>query len=119
MVHHWFFHRILSLVMVDILITNKRVVLFRTSIGIHEIVRDYPLGQIRAVEGKKMGFIHNLFHYGSLWFDTGGTDAIDTGSTIDFVTSPHFVSQLITEQMHHHSVKITSSGSIHLVAGAS
>lgn len=86
--HHWFFHRILSEAMVDILITSKRVISMRDSLFFREDMHEFKLEHIRAVEAQEHGVIQNIFHYGTLWFDTGGS-GMDSVACIIQVPHPH------------------------------
>ena len=87
-VHHWFFHRILSDGMDDVIITDKRIIFLDSSLWLRDDMQEIALGQIRAVEARKRGILQNVFHYGSLWFDTGGS-AIGGGKVIPLVPHPH------------------------------
>jgi len=87
-VHHWFFHRVLSDGMDDVIITDKRIIFLDSSLWLRDDTQEIALGQIRAVEARKRGILQNVFHYGSLWFDTGGS-AIGGGKVIPLVPHPH------------------------------
>lgn len=86
--HHWFFHRILSEGMMDAILTNKRLIFLEDNIWFSDDMHEVKLENIRAVEAHKRGVIQNLFRYGSLWFDTGGS-AIESGRIIPLVPHPH------------------------------
>lgn len=88
LVHHWFFHRILSDGMDDVIITDKRIIFLDSSLWLCDDMQEITLGQIRAVEARKHGILQNIFHYGSLWFDTGGS-AVGGGKVIPLVPHPH------------------------------
>lgn len=87
LVHHWFFHKIMSEAMVDIILTNKRFIFMRDSLLLHEDMHELSLDRIRAVEAREHGIIQNILRYGSIWFDTGGSD-IGT-RIITLIPHPH------------------------------
>lgn len=88
MAHHWFFHRVLSDGMDDVIITDKRVIFLDSSLWFRDDMQEIALERIRAVEARKHGILQNIFHYGSLWFDTGGS-AVGGGKVIPLVPHPH------------------------------
>lgn len=88
MAHHWFFHRVLSDGMDDVIITDRRIIFLDSSLWFRDDMQEIALAQIRAVEARKRGILQNIFHYGSLWFDTGGS-AIGGGKVIPLVPHPH------------------------------
>ena len=87
-VHHWFFHRILSEGMVDIIITNKRLMYLDDRLWFHDDLHELALSRIRALEAHKHGILQNLFQYGELWFDTGGS-SLESGRIIPLIPHPH------------------------------
>ena len=95
-VHHWFFHRILSDGMDDVIITDKRIIFLDSSLWLRDDMHEIALGQIRAVEARKRGIVQNIFHYGSLWFDTGGS-SMGGGKVIPLVPHPHRKAKEILE----------------------
>jgi len=86
-IHHWYFHKILSEYMMDIVITTKRFIFLRCNLFLSDDAHEISLDRILAVEAKKRGLIQNILSYGTLWFDTGGTS--DKGPTIPLVPHPH------------------------------
>ena len=86
-VHHWFFHKIMSEAMVDILITNMRFIYMKDCLLFCEDMHELSLERVRAVEAREHGVLQNIFRYGSLWFDTGGSD-IGT-RLIPLIPHPH------------------------------
>lgn len=93
--HHWFFHRILSEGMVDIIITNKRVFFLEDSLWFYDNMREVNVSHIRAVEAHKQGILSNLLRYGTLWFDTRGSN--NESSTIRLVPHPHRKAKILTQ----------------------
>ncbi|PIQ76004.1 hypothetical protein COU78_03520 [Candidatus Peregrinibacteria bacterium CG10_big_fil_rev_8_21_14_0_10_49_24] len=87
-VHHWFFHSIMSEGMVDIFITNKRIISMRDRLFFCEDMHEVNIERIRAVEAQEHGILQNIFRYGNLWFDTGGS-GMDKSATIELVPHPH------------------------------
>jgi hypothetical protein len=53
--HHWFFHRVMSEGMMDILITSRRIIYFRDSLFFREDMHELLLNRIRAVEAQESG----------------------------------------------------------------
>ena len=96
--HHWFFHRVLSEGMMDIIITNKRFIFLEDRLWFEDDMRELAMERIRAVEAHKHGIIQNLFRYGDLWFDTGGSDAGED-HVIPLVPHPHYKAKIITDML--------------------
>ena len=74
--------------MVDVIITNKRLILLQGTLWVSDDMHEVHLSRIRAVEAHKHGLLQNILGYGSLWFDTGGSD-IESGRMIRLVPHPH------------------------------
>ena len=87
LVHHWFFHKLMSESMVDIMLTNKRFIYMENRLLFREDIHEISLDRIRAVEAREHGILQNILRYGSLWFDTGGSDI--TTRMIRVVPHPH------------------------------
>lgn len=96
LVHHWFFHRVLSDGMDDVIITNKRIIFLDSSLWLRDDMHEIALGQIRAVEARKRNILQNTLRYGSLWFDTGGS-SMGGGKVIPLVPHPHRKAKEILE----------------------
>ena len=94
--HHRFFHKILSEGMDDVIITNKRLIFLDACLWYCDDMHEVALERIRAVEARKHGVLQNLLRYGSLWFDTGGSE-IRSGRIIPLVPHPHRKAKLITD----------------------
>ncbi len=92
-IHHWFFHRILSEGMVDVIITNKRLIFLEDRLWFYDNIHEVTLSRIRAIEANQTGIFGNLFNYGTLWFDTGGSD--QEASIIPLIPHPHRVAKKI------------------------
>lgn len=103
-VHHWYFHRIMSEAMVDLVVTNKRVIYCLDSLLRFDDMHEFSLRNLIAVQAQKHGIIQNLLRYGSLWIDTGGSASTDRGATIPLIPHPHYVAQQITAL--HRSYKV-------------
>lgn len=99
---HWFFHRLLSEAMEDIVITTKRIIWIKESLFAIEDVRQIPLDKIQGVEAKKVGLSQTVLRYGTLWFDTGGTVTIDKNATISQVPHPNDVARQINQLLRIH-----------------
>ena len=97
--YHWFFHKILSEAMDDVLITNKRIIFLDESLLFCDDMREIKITRLRAVEAQKHGLLQNIFLYGNLWFDTGGSDTTDAGAIIPLVPHPHQKAKLVTEML--------------------
>lgn len=93
--HHWFFYRILSEGMVDIIITNKRFMYLEERLLLQDDMHETALKNILAVEAKKHGLLKNILSYGDLWFDTGGARS-DKSHTVYLVPNPMDTANLIT-----------------------
>jgi uncharacterized membrane protein YdbT with pleckstrin-like domain len=94
--HHWFFHKILSEGMDDVIITNKRLIFLDAHLLFRDDMHEVSLDRIRALEARKRGFVQNILRYGSIWFDTGGSE-IKSGRIIPLVPHPHSKVKLITD----------------------
>lgn len=92
---HWFFYHILSESMQDVVITNKRFIFLETRLLKEDSMHEINLKRVRAVDAYQKDFIQNILHYGSLWFDTGGSSQ-DFG-TIVRVPYPHKKVAMITD----------------------
>lgn len=97
--HHWFFHQVMSEGMVDILITNKRIISMRDCLLFCEDMHEVNLDRIRAVEAQEHGFLQNVLRYGNLWFDTGGSEMNTATATIERVPHPHRRAKIIMNLM--------------------
>jgi len=95
-VFHWIFHRVLSDGMDDVIITDKRIIFLDSSLWLRDDMHEIALERIRAVEARKRGILQNIFHYGSLWFDTGGS-SMSGGKVIPLVPHPHRKAKEILE----------------------
>lgn len=71
---HWFFHRVMSVSMEDIVITKQRFIYLESSLWSLEESHEINLSQVKAVDSKKRGVLQNVLRYGSVSFDTGGSD---------------------------------------------
>ncbi|PIR53708.1 hypothetical protein COU75_04690 [Candidatus Peregrinibacteria bacterium CG10_big_fil_rev_8_21_14_0_10_42_8] len=95
LVVHWFFHRLLSEAMEDIIVTTKRVIWIKESLFQIDDVRQIPLTNIQGVESQKRGLLQTVLRYGSLWFDTGGTITTDQNAIMTEVPHPNDVAREI------------------------
>lgn len=99
---HWGFHRLLSEAMVDIIITNRRIVYLCNTLLTQDIMREYHMERLRTVEGEKDGFSENIFGYGTLTMSTEGGGGED--ARIDLVPKPNELSQQIINAMEESGV---------------
>lgn len=95
LVLHWYFHKLLSEAMEDIIITTKRVIWIREALFQIDEMRQIPLKNIQGVETQKHGIVQTILHYGSLWFDTGGTITTDENAIMTLVPHPNNVAKEI------------------------
>lgn len=98
--HHWFFHRILSEAMEDVIITNKRVIWIQEMLFCCDDMRQVPLNKIQGVEVRKHGLLQTILGYGSVWFDTGGTITHDENATMHLVPHPHRIAKTINQLLN-------------------
>ncbi|MAE68673.1 MAG: PH domain-containing protein [Candidatus Peribacteraceae bacterium] len=97
LLHHWYFHRLLSEAMEDIIITTKRVIWIEESLYVCDNMRQIPLDKIQGVEAEKHGIFQTVLGYGTLWFDTGGTVTTDTNAIMKLVPHPHRIAKEINQ----------------------
>lgn len=88
---HWYFHKLLSEAMEDIVITSKRIIWIREALFAVDEMRQIPLANIQGVEARKRGILQTVLGYGTLWLDTGGTITADANAIIDQVPHPNRV----------------------------
>jgi hypothetical protein len=83
LIHHWFFHAMLSENVTDIILTNRRVFYMSHQLWFADTMDEVVLQSIKIVEAGRRGIVRRLFNYGELWFDIGGG-----GQKIPYVPSP-------------------------------
>jgi len=98
-VHHWYFHQLLSEAMVDIIVTTHRVIYLKNNLWFRDDMREFTLERLIAVEAQKHGLWQNLFRYGNVRFDTGGSDSSDRSNIIRLVPHPHRITKEITAKL--------------------
>lgn len=91
---HWGFQRLLDESLAYIVITSRRVILLTSSPLWNDVIREYHMQRIRAVEGKKEGFVQNIFAYGTLNIDTEGGD-FQKAEAMHFIPNPSDKAQII------------------------
>lgn len=96
---HWGFHRLLNESMVDVIITNRRVIYLHSSPLFKDVIREFHMERIRAVEGRKAGIFQNIFGYGSLSVNTEGSGFRQAESIVKFMPRPNEYSQKIIAAM--------------------
>jgi hypothetical protein len=96
-VHHWFFHAMLSENVTDIILTNKRLLYLARRLFVLNIMDEVLLHKIEKVEVRKRNIIQYLFNYGDLWIFTGGPQVI-----IPYVASPQAWAGQIERLLHIH-----------------
>lgn len=89
--HHWFFLVILSESMAHIIVTNRRVILMRDRLMMHEQMMEYSYDKMKMVEADKYGFLQSILQYGSLQFGSG--------SGIPLVPHPNRIAKDIEQAM--------------------
>jgi hypothetical protein len=92
-VHHWFFHFLLSENVTDVILTNKRILRLTRSLWFVDTMDEIVLVKIKMVEVQKRGILRRLLNYGDLWFDTGG------GQHIPFIPAPKVWAQDVERNM--------------------
>ena len=98
-VHHWFFHKLLSEAMIDIIVTTKRVIYLKNNLLFDDDMREFSMDRLIAVEAQKHGLWQNLFRYGNVRFDTGGSTSTDRSNIIHLVPHPHRITKEITKKL--------------------
>jgi hypothetical protein len=94
--HHRLFHALLSEEMLDIIVTNKRILFFDDCLFFCDDEHEVPLHKVAAVEARQRGILQNILNYGTIWFDTGG-GVMDLKRTIPYVHQPDHVAGLIAD----------------------
>lgn len=95
-IHHWFFHRIMSDSLIDIIITTRRFIFFEDRLWFRGDLYEVALEHLRIVEAQKHGILQNVLHYGSLWLSPGaGSSSI--GKVIPRVPHPQRKAKEMTE----------------------
>ncbi|MBI2636352.1 hypothetical protein HYW84_03445 [Candidatus Peregrinibacteria bacterium] len=89
---HWLFVVLLSEALDRIIITNKRLLLIQYRLIFHEDILEISFDKMKTVEARKHGFIQNLFHYGTLIFETNK-------ASVRLVPHPNRVARIIQEAM--------------------
>lgn len=95
--HHWFFHKLLSEAMEDIIITDKRVIWMKELLFCCNEMRQIQLQNIQGVESRKRGLSQTILGYGTVWFDTGGTETSDENARMDMVPHPNRIARQINQ----------------------
>ncbi len=95
--NHFLFHRLLSEALEDIIITTRRVIWLRKSLFQYDNMHQIPIDKILGVEARKHGILQTILGYGSLWFDTGGTEASDESAIIIQVAHPNRLARDINQ----------------------
>lgn len=95
-IHHWFFNRILSEGMVDLIITNKRIIYLEEHLWFHDEMHEIALGQLMGVQAHKHNLLQNILRYGDLWFDTGGSE-LSEKRTLHRMPHPHRIARTIMQ----------------------
>lgn len=94
--HHSFFHKIMSESMLDIFVTNDRIIYFDDNLFLCDDEHEIPLEKVASVKMEQHGLVRNILDYGILWFDTGG-GAIDLMRSIPNVPHPDSLSAIIAK----------------------
>ncbi|MCA9370657.1 MAG: PH domain-containing protein [Candidatus Peregrinibacteria bacterium] len=96
--HHLLFHLYFSEQMIDIIVTNQRIIYFDDYLFTCDDEHEIPLHKIAAVEVQQHGIIQNMLNYGILWFDTGG-GSTDMKRSIPHVPQPDELAKVIHAQL--------------------
>lgn len=96
--HHLLFHLYLSEQMIDIIITNQRIIYYNDCLFTCDDEHEIPLSRIAGVEMQQHGLLQNILNYGILWFDTGGS-SLDMKRSIPHVAHPDDVAEIINTQL--------------------
>ncbi len=90
--HHWFFMVLLSESLDKIIITNRRLMRVQYRLIFHEDILEVSFEKMKTVEARKRGFIQNLLHYGTLYFET-------KLAAVPLVPHPNRIAKVIQEVM--------------------
>ncbi|PIQ76188.1 hypothetical protein COU78_01365 [Candidatus Peregrinibacteria bacterium CG10_big_fil_rev_8_21_14_0_10_49_24] len=96
--HHFFFHKLMSEALLDIIITDERVIYFDDCLLTCDDEHEIPIHKLTGVEVRQHGLIQNFLNYGIVWFDTGG-GIVELKRSIPFVPHPDELVSTITELM--------------------
>lgn len=80
--------------MEDVIITNHRFIYLESNLWSMDEMQEISLREIKGVEAKKHGLLQNIFRYGRISFDTGGTDM--NARTFNLIPHPDRKARLIT-----------------------
>lgn len=90
---HWFFMTLLSESLDKIIITNRRLLRVQYRLIFHEDILEVTFEKMKTVDAQKHGLIQNLFHYGTLYFET-------RLAAVPLVPHPNRIARIIQEAMH-------------------
>lgn len=110
---HWGFQRMLNESMINVIITNRRVIYLHSSPLLRDVIREFHMERIRAVEGKKIGLFQNILNYGSLSVNTEGSGFNEKDSIVNFMPRPNEYSQKIIIAMEEVSISKNSNNYAH------
>lgn len=96
---HRLFHKLLSEAMEDIVVTTRRVIWLRKSLFQYDDMHQIPIENIQGVEARKHGVLQTVLGYGTIWFDTGGTET-ESSTTIYQVPHPNRLARDINRLLH-------------------
>ena len=95
-VQHWYFEKLLSDSMDEIIITNKRIIYINDHLFFSDDMIEFTIQKIVGIRAKKNGILQNVLRYGSLHLDTGGTDMAHESAQIALIPHPNAVVREIT-----------------------
>jgi hypothetical protein len=98
--HHHLFHKLMSESMYDIFVTTERVIYFDDRLFLSNNEHEVPLHRIAGIEADQQGLIQNIFDYGTLWIDTGGS-TVDLKRSIPLAPHPEDLTELIAQLVHN------------------
>ena len=96
--HHLLFHLYFSEQMIDIIVTDRRIIYFNDLLFTMDDEHEIPLKKIAAVEVQQHGIVQNMLNYGVLWFDTGGSSG-DLRRSIPHVPNPDALADIINTEL--------------------
>lgn len=90
--YHWFFMTLLSESLDRIIVTNRRLMRVQYRLIFHEDILEISFEKMKTVDARKRGFLQNLLHYGTLYFET-------KLAAVPLVPHPNRMARIIQEAM--------------------
>ncbi len=89
---HWLFMTLLSESLDRIIITNRRLLRVQYRLIFHEDILEISFEKMKTVEARKNGFLQNLLHFGTLYFET-------KLAAVSLVPHPNRIARIIQDAM--------------------